>query len=796
MARNSIQKKLLRGTMGILLPAFLVTIAVVVVLSVNQASENRAASERSIRGALQAKGRLLVLNNGQALSGMVADNAILSIQSIVAQTVQDDDDVIYGVFMTNARQAWVIADSSKPDGSVDGQVILEDTTAMWAAGLEKLGFQMFTKKDGSEFMEFAVPVKVDDEVAGWLRYGLTMDNLRKTLEESRIKARNDLTWLIFILAILAVVALLVAYVMARRQSATFSKPIQDLNAAANVIAEGNYQQSVEIESDDEVGDLAKSFEHMRQTVKNYTEHLEDLVNEKMRQVRDILDNIDQGLFTVNLDGTINDEYSRSTNKILGVENVASGTIDAALHLDDEQMLAWNDWVELVRARHKAMRWDKLVKLAPVLEFEVMSADEPRTVKVSYQPVFDGKGELCRIMTLALDITESRKIERIIAEEKLRHENEVKTILGLVNTLPEVVQDFFADTDTRIGLIEKNLGNLKDECEKLRNANGDNEMLCTDQNTVSAIFRDLHTIKGNSATYGFETLSAVAHEAENVLESLRPPVKVNTADTIQELYKHIELLKEERQGIDGVSRRLRGGDQLMVHIAESKLKYLDSLAQKLAKEESFAHSTAIAPLLEACMCLRHVPLLKLVDKYRSMVERLSEKLEKKVAFQCIPESFELPPSFFKPLNEAMVHILRNAVDHGIESPEERLQKQKEMAGTIRVQVEAMDTSYIVKVVDDGKGVDTESLTRKAIALGLKTEAECAKMSHQEKLSLLFMSGITTKTEASDVSGRGVGMDSVFKGLESIGASIQIQSELGFGSAFIIELPHSAFQSEDT
>lgn len=794
MSRNSIQKKLLKGTMGVLLPAFLVTIAVVVLLSVMQSKDYSYGTEKNIRGALQAKGRLLVDNNAQALSGMVADNAFLSVQAIVSQTVKDDEDVVYGIFMTNARQAWVRASAENPEGTVDGQVILEDSTALWASSLGKSSVRSFMDAQKGEIIEFASPVLVDGEVAGWLRYGMGTENLRHALAENRAKARQDLIRLIAILLALALLAIVVAYIMAKRQSKTFSRPIQELNAAAVVIAGGDYRQAVAVSSDDEVGDLALSFEHMRQTVKNYTEHLEDLVNEKMRQVRDILDNIDQGLFTVNIDGSINNEYSRSTNKILGVDDIASGNVVQALHLEESQMQDWTDWVLLVQTRFKAMRWEKLLKLAPVLELEISDVEEVRTIKVSYQPVVDAKGDLVRIMVLALDITESRKIERIIAEEKRRHENEVKTILGLVNTLPEVVQDFFSDTDHRIELIEKNLGALSQECDNRRGENVDNEMLDLDQGRISAIFRDLHTIKGNAATYGFEALSHVAHLAEDVLEELHPPVKTNTVDTLQNLSAKIEDLKAERNGIDGISKRLRGGDQLMVHIAESKVKYLDSLASKIA-EEGGAGLAIIKPLLDACRSLRNVPLLKLADKYKSMVERVAAKLDKEVRFVCAPESLELAPTFFKPINEPLIHILRNAVDHGLESPEAREQAKKDPIGIVRLQIEPLESSYRIKIVDDGQGIDTDKLVRKAVAMGLVSEEECARMNHQDKVSLLFLQGLSTKEAATDISGRGVGMDSVQKGLEAIGASIQIQSEYGFGSAFIMEVPNSAFMQEE-
>jgi chemotaxis protein histidine kinase CheA len=372
---------------------------------------------------------------------------------------------------------------------------------------------------------------------------------------------------------------------------------------------------------------------------------------------------------------------------------------------------------------------------------------------------------------------------------------VKTILGLVNTLPEVADDFFEDTDTRMNLIEKSIKNIEKEAVKSRELYPDNEPLSVDENQISSIFRDLHTIKGNAATYGFEHLSRIAHQAEDALETLRPPVQIRVTDTVELLFSKLADMREERQAIDGISKKLRGGDQLMIHIAESKVHYLTSIAKKLVGQPEVAANNTLLPLLDACLGLRHQPLLKLVDKYKSMVERVAEKLGKEIEFDASPKEAELAPNFFSSVNESLIHILRNAADHGIESPEVREQMGKKPVGSVRMSVVQNDNSYQICISDDGAGIDDQKLVKKALALGLITDSQVSQMSHKDRVELLLLPGISTKATATDISGRGVGMDSVVKSLEKIGGSLQIQSELQFGTTFILEAPMSAFAEDD-
>jgi len=781
--RTTIQKKLVTSSMHVIIVAFVIVIAIVAVVFVYTSQSAIENGREQVRLALEAKGRILVQNNSLALSGMVADNAFLSVQELVSRTVLDDSDVVYGIFMDASRKAWI--DARDPGfgtaiSASQGPQILSDSVSLWAAQQASVALREIPLVP-FDVIEFCSPVFVDGEAAGYIRYGLSTRQMMVSAQQVRHKVVIALTSMLVMLLLLAVAAVWFSFLVVRKQSIKLSSPIIRLDQDAKIIAQGDYSNPIQVESDDEIGELAHSFEEMRQRIKLYTDHLEELVADKMRQVRDILDNIDQGLLTVNFDSTINAEYSRAAVNMLRVDDLQAKSFIDTLCLDSTQKDEWDDWVQLVRARHKTMRWDKLLKIAPVTEWTICREDGTELVlSFSYQKVFDRNGELSRLMVLVHDATESRRIGKIVQEEQLRHENEVRTILGLVNNLPELINDFFRDLDDRFSLIHYHLDQIQSTPQLVDHA------------IVAALFRDFHTIKGNAASYGFEQLGRLAHHSEDVLELLRIPGHENVGDAIQTLMRLLAEMRQERNSIEQTSQMLRGGkDSLVVCVAERKIAHVQRLARTIMRESGSLDSSIFYPLVEACDQLRRVSLGKLADKYAHMVERVGEKLGKKVIFSCRPAEMEVEPTFFLGFNEPLIHILRNAVDHGIETTTERIALGKTPEGHVILEVHEMDGFYVLEVQDDGYGIHPESLVSRALEKGLLTEAAARTLSRRQKLELIYLPGLSTKDEVSEISGRGVGMDVVKNGIEGMGGRISLESEIGLGTKVIIEVPTSIF-----
>lgn len=792
MQKTTIRKKLVRTSLQVLVPALLVVTLAVAGLNIWVSGRNQSASAARIEASLSAKGRVLVTNNAQALVGMAEGNAFLQIQALVASTVQDDPDVVYGTFMmADSSLPWAVAEEGDSLGRLAKADTLRDSSLLWVAAQTALANRKMVRA-GIEVLEFAAPVGIPgDPPLGWIRYGLSTRAMQEAIEADADQARMALFQIIALLALLGGGALYFSLRKFQTEAARLSRPVQELAAAADVIKGGDYRKPVVVESDDEIGELAGTFEAMRQTVQSYTEHLEELIAAKMRQVRDILDNVEQGLFVMGFDGTISPEYSKSAPMILGVEKLES--LALSLHLMPSQLDDLLGWLALVKAKSATMRWEKLVKIAPIQDMEVTAADgDVRFIRFRYQKMFDSKGDVEKIMVLVSDETEARRIEKVVAEEKERHENEVRTILGLVNNLPEAIHDFFKDTEKRFGDLRDLLESMHKRSVMARDRYPDGPDFHPMADELGRIFRDLHTIKGNAGTYGFESLARLAHRSEDVLEDLKEPISVRTSNTLSSLLELMGKMEAAYEEILHTEKRLAGsasGGDTLVQVSEGKIEHLERLATALDHVSSHVVGDveAIRPLLQACRSLRNVPLARLGEKYRTLVQRISEKLEKQVVFHVLPATMEVDPHFLGPVDEALVHMLRNAVDHGIETPAVRVAAGKPELGSIVMEVAIAEDQITIQMTDDGSGIDTERVVRKAIEEGLVSPSQAGVLTEDQKLGLIFESGVSTSGVVTDISGRGVGMAAVRDCIEALGGRITLSSRLHGGTQVVIQLP---------
>ena len=194
---------------------------------------------------------------------------------------------------------------------------------------------------------------------------------------------------------------------------------------------------------------------------------------------------------------------------------------------------------------------------------------------------------------------------------------------------------------------------------------------------------------------------------------------------------------------------------------------------------------INELRDRTMNIRMVPLNGLFTTFRRVVRDLSQELGKDVSLEIEGGDTELDKTIIDKLKDPLVHIVRNALDHGIESPEKRRQAGKTEAGTLYLQAYHAGAYVHIRVSDDGAGLDRDRILKKAVSKGLL--AEGTKIPDREVYSLIFNPGFSTSEEATSVSGRGVGMDVVKKNIESIRGTVDVSSTVGEGSVFLLKIP---------
>lgn len=188
-----------------------------------------------------------------------------------------------------------------------------------------------------------------------------------------------------------------------------------------------------------------------------------------------------------------------------------------------------------------------------------------------------------------------------------------------------------------------------------------------------------------------------------------------------------------------------------------------------------------------MKARMLPLAEVFNRFPRLIRDLARQSGKEINFIIEGEETELDRSLLEEITDPLIHLLRNAVDHGIESREERISKGKPPQGEIVLRAYQEENSVVIVVEDDGRGLDIEKIKDKAVRMGLVTPEEVSKMSEQEIVDFIFYPGFSTSDEVTEVSGRGVGMDVVKRNIERVNGQVRVESQLGVGTAFYLRLP---------
>jgi two-component system chemotaxis sensor kinase CheA len=367
----------------------------------------------------------------------------------------------------------------------------------------------------------------------------------------------------------------------------------------------------------------------------------------------------------------------------------------------------------------------------------------------------------------------------------------------------------------------------------------------DNTRLDGIFRFVHTVKGNCGFFDFPRLEKLSHAAEDALSEVRagrrtPDAALVTAtlavmdrigamidaieagedfpeggdDAIIEALSensHVELsamLEDARQSLaPGLNKTASPAaaprsirlpvellDRVMSGVSDMVLARND-LAHRLSEagtqptiDGPFERLTSIlTDVRDAITRMRMQRVEHLFGALPRLVRDLSAELGKQVMIDLEGGNVELDREMIEMIRDPLTHIIRNAIDHGIELPAERLKLGKREIGLLNIAARQSGNKISIVVTDDGGGLDANKIAAKAVENGIVTQAECDALSQNEVLQLVFEPGLSTADEISSISGRGVGLDVVRDNLEKIGGSIRVTSTQGVGSLFYLQIP---------
>ncbi|MBI5056945.1 MAG: chemotaxis protein CheA [Nitrospirae bacterium] len=267
----------------------------------------------------------------------------------------------------------------------------------------------------------------------------------------------------------------------------------------------------------------------------------------------------------------------------------------------------------------------------------------------------------------------------------------------------------------------------------------------------------------------ESKDPAAQKPKETAQNLR--VDVNRIDKVMDLAGEVVLVR---------NRLLNISNYFDFKYAE------DPMAEILMETVSFLDRVT-SDMQLAVMKMRMQPIQKVFSKFPRLVRDISANVKKDVELQIFGEGTEVDKTVIEHIGDPMTHILRNSIDHGIESAEERQAKGKPAKGKIVINTYQKGTQIVIEITDDGKGMDVNRLKKKAIEKGLITEDEAQKMTDEAAVDLIFLPGFSTKEVATELSGRGVGMDVVKTNISLLNGYVEVTTQKDIGTTFKISIP---------
>jgi two-component system chemotaxis sensor kinase CheA len=380
-----------------------------------------------------------------------------------------------------------------------------------------------------------------------------------------------------------------------------------------------------------------------------------------------------------------------------------------------------------------------------------------------------------------------------------------------------------------------------ECREMLEALGGEivawEAAPEDRARLDSIFRFVHTVKGNCGFFDFPRLEALSHAAEDALAEVRAGRRNADAPLVSAVLAVIDRIAEMIAALDAGEELPAGDDSALIEaiqqnaeapaapvaatVAEAKataaaprtirlsVELLDrlmsgvsdmvlarnELARRLretsgdvAVDGAFERlSSIIAEMRDAITRTRMQRIENLFVALPRMVRDLSAELGKQVLVDIDGGDVELDREMIEMIRDPLTHIIRNAVDHGIETPAERLKAGKREIGILTVSARQSGNQILIDIQDDGRGIDGRKLVEMAVGSGLMERSEATQLSSREQLALIFEAGLSTAKEVTAISGRGVGMDVVRSNIERIGGIVEVDSTLGQGTRMTLRVP---------
>ena len=510
---------------------------------------------------------------------------------------------------------------------------------------------------------------------------------------------------------------------------------------------------------DEYMEIEKINNSLEEKIKERTSQLRQTMN----SIKTLLNNTGEGFLKFNDSLLVEEEYSAECKKIFckNIEHHFFPVLISKGDLDSMEMTT--DILRKILHEENTIQRELLMSLLPSV---IESCQKVLSLKYRLIEEEDDENQIQKkIMVIIKDITKELSLQNRLKEEKELFEEIIK-LIAHYDDFHLLVEEYnhFWDKDCPEIIQRSDLSH-----EEKRNE----------------LFRRIHTFKGSFGIFGLKRICEGLHMLENQLEDkdqelkqLIEKIKVNRKyanwleEDMSKVYEYIQPTVLEKQRTTSVEREsIKEALDLLNHIEEK---------DALRKAKQVLQKGQLKPFDEVFETQK---LLFEFDAQRSGV--LIDEITVKGKNTLIDDVR------LRPLFRSWVHIFRNIIDHGIESPEERAKTGKDIKGKINVEVHKDDRNLTFKIQDDGRGIDPDSISEKAVEKGLANTEKIKTKSDAQILNFIFEDGFSTKKTLSETSGRGVGLAAVKKEVEKLSGTIQVLSQKDVGTTFVLKIPRTVY-----
>lgn len=499
--------------------------------------------------------------------------------------------------------------------------------------------------------------------------------------------------------------------------------------------------------------LAVIEEHNRTLEQKIQERTSEL-RQKTNDVNNMLQNMQQGIFTVLAGQTIHPEYSAYLSEIFEVKDVANRP--ALSFLFDQSNIGSDVLSQMSAALDSMIGEDSMMyelnSHLLVQEYtKYFDGGRSKIIELDWNSVLNSEDIIDKVMVTARDVTELKALQ--LETEKQKEE------LDVIGQILAVSRDKFLEfVSTSFAFLDEN--------KALIEANQDKN-----SDVIATLFRNMHTIKGNARTYGLSYITDRVHEAETTYSQLRLEDEA--------IWDQGLLLEQLQSARDCVARyesvfkeklaSFSGGDSDSVKQALEKIAEAVDGVNELTQLPTLKHS--LLTVKSSIDLVRSEDIDGMMKGILSSVPSLAKQLEKEPPVVNISElPIRIKNEIVPVLRNVFMHVFRNSIDHGLETAEQRTALGKPAQGAIKLDVALSGDNLMFTYEDDGKGLALERIYKKALADGVVSADQ--PMTDEQIAELIFLSGLSTAEVVSTVSGRGVGMDAIKKFLNKHQGDIQL------------------------